>query len=329
MTILLSENFSITGVLQKIRPFIQAVTILSNISLIYPKEGKDMSIRILPVQTSNANAGIDFSRFYSIEKDNVFPHFSIKYVHSGIEYYKTENSDYRLGKGEILMAPKQNGKVTIDTTEETIGMCICIDEKTVSDAFRVRTACFFTDPDEIFFGFDNHIPFFERKTSTNAVNFGRQLFSLCEELTKGKEAMELHEEWFLDIANEIALQEIPNIQSYYQLPYSKTATKKEILKRVLTARNYMDDEFLSIGSVDEIAKVALLSKFHFFRAFKLAFNITPHQYLINKRLEYAKQLIQLDKPLSEVASDVKFNDQFSFSKAFKKKFGSAPSLFKS
>lgn len=289
-----------------------------------------MSIRILPVNTANVHAGLDFSRFYSIEKDNVFPHFSIKYVHSGMEYYKTENSGYKLNEGEILLAPKQRGNVSIDSKEETIGMCICIDDKTVSDAFLISTGCFFTDPDEIFSGFDNHIPFFERKTGRNATSFGKQLFNLCEELKEGNEPAELNDEWFFSLANEIALQEIPNLKSYYRLPYSKAATKKEVLKRLLTAKNYIDDEFLSIESVDEISRVALLSKFHFFRAFKLAFGITPHQYLSAKRLEHAMHLVaRNDEPLYQIATRVKFKDQFSFSKAFKKRFGVAPSLLRS
>jgi len=289
-----------------------------------------MSVRVLPAKASSPDTGIDFSRFYCTELHNVFPEFSIKYVHSGMEFYKTENSNYKLNEAEILMAPKQSGKVTIDSKEETIGMCICIDNKTMSDAFRLSTQCFFTDPDEIFSDFKDEIPFFEKKIAINATNFGNQLFDLCELLKKNSnEIKELNEEWFLTIASEIAIQEIPNIKSYYQLPYSKTTTKKEILKRVLTANNYIDDEFLTIESIDDISKVALLSKFHFFRAFKLAFGITPHQYLLAKRLEHAKHLIlSNDEPLGSIAIAVKFRDQFSFSKAFKKRFGTAPSLFK-
>jgi len=90
----------------------------------------------------------------------------------------------------------------------------------------------------------------------------------------------------------------------------------------------MDDEFLSIGEISQVANICNMSEFHFFRSFKQAFNSTPYQYILNKRLELAKELLQKGQlSITHVAAYCNFPDVFTFSKAFKRQFNSTPSGF--
>ena len=61
------------------------------------------------------------------------------------------------------------------------------------------------------------------------------------------------------------------------LPYSKYL-------QLLPAIEYMDDKYITNLSLKEIAEKIFLSPEYFLRLFKKSFNITPHQYILHKRL---------------------------------------------
>ena len=90
----------------------------------------------------------------------------------------------------------------------------------------------------------------------------------------------------------------------------------------------MDDNFLTIDDVTEVALASNLSEFHFFRSFKQAFGITTYQYILNKKLELARTMLHdKNSSITAIASVCNFPDLFTFSKAFKRRFGIAPSQF--
>jgi AraC-like DNA-binding protein len=78
-------------------------------------------------------------------------------------------------------------------------------------------------------------------------------------------------------------------------------------------------------SVDELAREAGLSPAHFARAFRETVGRPPHQYILGRRLERARLL--LDAPgarLSDVALRAGFADQAHFTRLFKRAFGVTP-----
>ena len=76
--------------------------------------------------------------------------------------------------------------------------------------------------------------------------------------------------------------------------------------------------------------VARLSPYHFARQFKAATGLPPHQYVIARRVERAKQLLQAGTGLSlaEVAADAGFSDQSQLSRHFKRLVGVTPGQFR-
>ena len=78
-----------------------------------------------------------------------------------------------------------------------------------------------------------------------------------------------------------------------------------------------------------MAAVAHLSPYHFARQFKAASGLPPHQYVIMRRVERAKQLLQAGTELSlaEVAAHAGFSDQSQFSHHFKRLVGVTPGQF--
>ena len=71
-------------------------------------------------------------------------------------------------------------------------------------------------------------------------------------------------------------------------------------------------------TIDHLASIACLSRFHFARAFKAAIGQFPHQYVSAKRLERAKALvIRGDQTLVDIALALNFSCQANFTRAFR------------
>jgi AraC family transcriptional regulator len=91
------------------------------------------------------------------------------------------------------------------------------------------------------------------------------------------------------------------------------------------------EEHLDAGpTLEQIAAVAHLSPYHFARQFKAATGLPPHQYVIARRVERAKQQLQAgtDRSLAEVAADAGFSDQSVFCRHFKRLVGVTPGQFR-
>jgi AraC family transcriptional regulator len=83
-------------------------------------------------------------------------------------------------------------------------------------------------------------------------------------------------------------------------------------------------------TLDEMAVVVRLSAYHFARQFKAATGLPPHQYVIARRVERAKQLLKAgtDGSLAEVALRAGFFDQSQFARHFKRLVGVTPGQFR-
>jgi AraC-like DNA-binding protein len=72
-----------------------------------------------------------------------------------------------------------------------------------------------------------------------------------------------------------------------------------------------------------------LSVSHFCRAFKASFGVTSHQWLTERRIERAKELLgDTTRPLVDVALQAGFGDQTSFTKAFRRRMGVPPGAWR-
>jgi len=100
--------------------------------------------------------------------------------------------------------------------------------------------------------------------------------------------------------------------------------------RLRAVVEYIEEHLDAGPSLEQMAAVARLSACHFARQFKVATGLPPHQYVILRRVERAKHLLQQDRELSlaEVAADAGFSDQSQFSRHFKRLVGVTPGQFR-
>ncbi|WKY43902.1 AraC family transcriptional regulator [Eubacteriaceae bacterium ES2] len=81
-------------------------------------------------------------------------------------------------------------------------------------------------------------------------------------------------------------------------------------------------------SIEEMAKRAFISKYHFIRCFKAEVGLTPHQFQLQNRIRKGQRLIIDADTIAEVALATGFCDQSHFIKQFEKHFGLTPSIYK-
>jgi AraC-like DNA-binding protein len=92
---------------------------------------------------------------------------------------------------------------------------------------------------------------------------------------------------------------------------------------------YIDRHCAEPLTIDQLASLAGVSTFHFIRAFRAATGVTPHQYVRQRRLERAGELLATTSlPVTEICDRVGFQSLGSFSSVFKKVTGEAPSEFR-
>jgi AraC-like DNA-binding protein len=90
-------------------------------------------------------------------------------------------------------------------------------------------------------------------------------------------------------------------------------------------REYIDAHLNENISIQTLADTAGLSMHHFARAFKQSEGVTPHDYLIQRRIKRTIELLaDTDLPLSEIALVVGFSDQSHCARRFRERVGVCP-----
>ncbi len=102
-------------------------------------------------------------------------------------------------------------------------------------------------------------------------------------------------------------------------------SKKNIDKAIEYLRDQYDREY----SLEEAAKVAYLSPYHFIKVFKSYTGKTPYEYLMYVKIQKAKELLSSNNlSITEICFACGFNNPSNFSTFFKRKVGVAPSGYR-
>ncbi|WP_049623982.1 AraC family transcriptional regulator [Frateuria defendens] len=80
-------------------------------------------------------------------------------------------------------------------------------------------------------------------------------------------------------------------------------------------------------TLEELARLAGLSPFHFLRSFRDHHHATPQQYLMALRLAQAKRLLAAGKPPAQVAAAAGLTDQAHLTRAFMRRYGTTPARY--
>jgi len=153
--------------------------------------------------------------------------------------------------------------------------------------------------------------------------------ALLEELVSGGPADRLYAESLAQVLAVHLLRRYSSLgrRASRKLDPERTGRLSEASLRSVT--DYVGDNLSEDLLLSEIAAVANLSPHHFARSFKRSTGLSPHQYVLHRRVERAKELLKsTDLPVGIVARRVGFASPSHFSQQFKRIVGAPPSALR-
>jgi AraC-like DNA-binding protein len=103
----------------------------------------------------------------------------------------------------------------------------------------------------------------------------------------------------------------------------ETAFKQQD-KRLEKVRDILDNSIADNHSLTSLSDKAAVSAFHLARLFKNYTGMAPHQYLLDNRLRFAREMLESGQQISDIAIASGFYDTSHFIRHFSKYFGVSP-----
>jgi len=101
------------------------------------------------------------------------------------------------------------------------------------------------------------------------------------------------------------------------------------IETIFKAIEFIEHHLKEEITINDVANAVYFSLFHFCRTFNKIVHHPPYDYLMRRRLsESARELVETDKKIIEIAFDYQFNSPETYSRAFKRMFGAQPNQWK-
>lgn len=98
--------------------------------------------------------------------------------------------------------------------------------------------------------------------------------------------------------------------------------------RVDLIRHYIEEHYLEELSLNALANISGMNKYHMIKCFNSAYNISPLAYQKCLRIEHARAQIHESNKLCDLALEYSFYDQPHFSRLFKRVYGITPAQYR-
>ncbi|MBR1581890.1 MAG: helix-turn-helix transcriptional regulator [Bacilli bacterium] len=245
--------------------------------------------------------------FSALEKQNLNPHkhtfLEIMFIDSGSGTIEINNIKYKAKTDDIILYFPSNM------------------HKEYSDNGTIMHALFFAvkykEPLKKMFANCNEE--YILHTGTNNKTF-RKLFNLLIQESKNEEL-----NYTSNITNCIAKTIILKILQLFSSGNKKAATNEYVQK----IQDYLDKHYLEEIDLDKYYETLPFSKYYIARLFKSTLGVTPVNYIISKRIDHAKTLLnKTDMKIINIANEVGYKDIYYFTKVFKKEVGVSPSSYR-
>jgi AraC-like DNA-binding protein len=95
------------------------------------------------------------------------------------------------------------------------------------------------------------------------------------------------------------------------------------------AAEYIRDNCTQLLKLEDICAAAQLSPSYLIRAFKQHYGMTPHAFVLNQRIQFARERLRSGKLIADVALEAGFADQAHFQRVFKQHLAATPGQYRS
>jgi len=250
---------------------------------------------------------------------------SIKAVLRGQAEWRAGKSRFEVEAGSfVILNDGQPYSMTIEPGPPVETFCVFFERGFVEDAWRSAAsgdAALLDDPER----FRRGALEFEERLRPRGGRIDRTLRRMREAAASGGDA----EAGYYELALGLVELRTELAREIGRVPAARASTRQELHARVQRGRQAMDEMLNENLPLEQIARLAHLSPFHFHRAFCAVFGETPHAYRTRRRLERASRLLkETDFPVTDVCLDTGFESVGSFSALFRRKFGASPTEFR-
>jgi AraC family transcriptional regulator len=249
---------------------------------------------------------------------------TLKFVLKGWEYFGTKERSYRVTPPTYLIlnnGQKYSARIQTEIEAETLSIffrpkfaeevltSLISDEDNILD--QVNPPEQPVNFIEMLYEHDNTLyPFIFKFRLAAKVGFDDEQWLEEEFYELLKCLLEIHRKTGVDI---------------HKIPAVKKSTRVEVYRRIVKAKDFIDDNYCKEIKIEDAAKEACMSSFHFLRLFKKIYEETPYQYITRNRINRAFELIlRTEMPITEVCFEVGFSSLSSFSWLLKQKYGMSP-----
>lgn len=247
---------------------------------------------------------------------------SIKSVIRGEGRWCTTEGNFLVDPSILLVVNEdQEYSLTIDSREPVETLCLFFAPDFSGDAFRTAQLPgqrLLDDPFAV-----TRVTFAERAHAADSP-LGQRMRSIQAAASLPTDPLWLDAQLFQAAQNlaDLVGEERAKTAS---LPAVKASTREELFRRVSRAKACLDAGYDAAVNIEQAARSAFLSPHHFHRVFTQCFGITPHRYIVEKRLARADYLLRTTRlPVIEICAAVGFQSLGSFSMLFRRRFGITP-----
>lgn len=169
----------------------------------------------------------------------------------------------------------------------------------------------FSPEEQTDFAFENNMFFFDRS---------KQFNNIMSFILASRESLHTNREF------GTACYLLVNQCIYSSLPPERSSIRQQHVQQV---KKYIAENYYKKLSIESIAQEMHISRSYLRNIFSAEEGSSPKQYLIETRIRHAKQLLEtFSFSVSEVAQSVGYDDEFQFSKIFKKYTGVSPAAYR-
>lgn len=257
--------------------------------------------------------------------------FSVRFGLDGVQNYHINGETLKVNQEQFLvMNPGTEYDLNAEDNQDVTMMAFCFNESFVSD-FVTTVA---NTQDHLLDNFDTYQCGDKRlEFPLHTLLVDEHVKPLVRDVIHAKMYVEKDAiddyNIFSEILEMIVRNNRSSLDSFKGQDIVKNSTKIELYKRLSIARDYIQAHYTEDLNLSELSRVACLSPYHFHRAFKNTFNITPKKFVTHLRIERAKWLlINKDCSVQMVCQEVGFRDVSSFTRLFASYTGVTPSVYR-